>query len=247
MNAEEKNTTHAKTQELHAGHRQRMLERFEESENSLHDHELLEILLFYVIPRHNTNPIAHALIEAFGSLSGVFRASMEELLLVKGVGKATAQYIRSIALCFSRINAKEGKFPHVLTPQVFGNYLMEKYRGNTAETLEIFCIDKQNHVFFRKEFSVGKSDEVNVNPRELTALLLAQKTHTVIAAHNHPYTSSSPSLQDDRFTRQLCMLCLMNNVKLGDHMIVGSDGVFSYHASGRLDEIVHECAHIDLN
>ena len=246
MNSEEEN---GKTQEgaLHAGHRQRMLERLGQNESSLQDHELLEILLFYVLPRRNTNPIAHALIRAFGSLSGVFRASMEELLLVKGVGKATAQYLRAVALGFSRVNLKDGVPVKVSTPAELFQYLQEKYRNNTTETLELLCVDKQNRVFFCKEFSVGKKNEVRLNPREASSLMLAKKTHLIIAAHNHPNASSAPSLEDDRFTKQLGMLCVINNVKFGDHVIVGNDGVYSYHASGRLDEIMRDCAQINFN
>ena len=78
---------------MHEGHRQRMIARLEDHEESLLDHELLEILLFNAIPRKNTNEIAHALLEKFGSLSAIATAETKSIATVKGVGESTAAYL----------------------------------------------------------------------------------------------------------------------------------------------------------
>lgn len=232
---------------LHSGHRQRMMERFETGAEHFQDHEILEVLLFNAIPRSNTNPLAHALINAFGSLAGVFRASVKELMLVNGVGKRTAEYIRCIALCYERISPAPQNQPLYFSPKKFNDFLEEEYRGKTKEVLEIFCLNKLGRLLFRKEFSVGKSDEVQAEPMAISELLTVQKPFTVVAAHNHPNGVRNPSEQDDIFTKQLYILCAMNNVRLGDHIIVGRDGIYSYHAVGKLDKIKKSCKDIQFN
>lgn len=244
MNEGEGKEVQNKEKPLHSGHRQRILERFEVDGEHFRDHEILEILLFNAIPRSNTNPLAHALINAFGSLAGVFRASMKELMLVDGIGKRTAQYIRCIGLCFERTNPVSENVPVFNTSKAFGDFLEAEYSKKTKEILEIFCLDKLGRLQFRKEYSVGKSDEVKVDSKEFGELLVVKKPHTVVLAHNHPYGTRNPSVQDDTFTKQFLILCRVHNVKLGDHIVVGRDGAFSYHTTGRLDKIKQSCVDI---
>ena len=230
---------------IHSGHRQRMMERFEMGSEHFQDHELLEVLLYNAIPRSNTNPIAHALIEAFGSLSAVFHASIRELMLVHGVGKRTAEYIKCIGLCFERANPAPKAQPLYFNPKDFSGYIEEEYRGKTKEELQLFCLDKLGRIFFRKSFSTGESNAVKAEPSEISELLLVEKPHTVVAAHNHPYGSRNPSSQDDIFTKQLCLMCRLHNVKLGDHLIWGRDGVYGYRAAGKLDKIQADVQEIE--
>ena len=238
-------TTETPKKPLHAGHRQRMLERFEADAEHFQDHELLEVLLFNAIPRSNTNPIAHALIDSFGSLAGVFSASLRELMLVRGVGKRTADYIKCIGLCYERVKPARQEFPIYFNPKEFGEYLEEEYKNRPTEELELFCLDKSGRIFFRKKFSSGNGNEVKAEPTEISELLLIKKPQTVVAAHNHPYAGRNPSPQDDVFTKQLCLLCRLHNVRLGDHLILGRDGVYSYRTSGKLDLIKNSVQEMD--
>lgn len=235
-----------KEKPLHSGHRQRMMKRFETGAEQFQDHEILEVLLFNAIPRCNTNPIAHALINSFGSLAGVFQASVNELTLVQGVGKKTAEYIRCIGLCYERIKPASDSLPQYFNPKDFCDYLEENYRDKTREVLELFCLDKQGRMFFRKQFTLGKSDRVEVDPREINKLLLIQKPHSVVAAHNHPRSFRFPSSTDDSFTKWLFMLCYMSNVQLADHVVIGTDGAYSYRAAGKLEKIKASCKDIEL-
>lgn len=235
-----------KKEALHSGHRRRMMERFEADAEHFQDHEILEVILYNAIPRSNTNPVAHALIRAFGSLAAVFRASVKELMLVDGIGKKTAEYIRCIGLCYTRINSEEPECPLYFSPKAFGDYLERDYKGNSKEILEIFCLNKLGRMYFRKEFSSGKNNEVKTDPARISEILLVKNPHTVVVAHNHPNGTRAPSLQDDVFTKQLYILCAMHNVRLGDHIIVGDDGLFSYHATGALEKIKESCSDIQL-
>ena len=237
MNGDEEQKGKKSAKPIHSGHRQRMMERFETGAEHFQDHELLEVLLYNAIPRSNTNPIAHALISSFGSLAGVFGASVRELMLVRGVGKKTAEYIKCIGLCFERVKPAPKSHPLYFSPKEFSNYLEGEYKGKQKEELVLFCLDKIGRIFFRKSFSSGESSEVKAEPTEISELLLVQKPHTLVAAHNHPRGVARPSSQDDIFTRQLLIMCRMHNVRLGDHIIVGSDGAYSYRSSGKLDQI----------
>lgn len=221
-----------------------MLKRFEKGAEQFQDHEILEVLLFYVIPRNNTNPIAHELINAFGSLAAVFRASEKELMLVKGIGKKAAEFIRCVGQCYERIKPAPKNTPLYFNPKAFSDFLEGEYREKKSEVLELFCLNQHGRVIFRKEFTVDRRDAVNVDPKEISEILIVKKPHTVIAAHNHPFGTRNPSAQDDSFTKQLYILCYLNNVNLGDHLIVGRDGTYSYRAVGKLEKIKNSCSDI---
>lgn len=82
---------------LHAGHRSRMRRRFlRDGLDSFADHEVLELLLFYAMPRQDVNPMAHALLEKFGSLPEVLDAPVEALCTVHGVGPKVARFLTLI-------------------------------------------------------------------------------------------------------------------------------------------------------
>ena len=99
---------------LHANHRSRLRRRFQkEGLAHFEPHQMLELLLCYAIPRRDVNPLAHRLIDRFGSLSGVFEAEYEELLRCPGVGENTATLLRMIApLCRAYMMDKESRDPN---------------------------------------------------------------------------------------------------------------------------------------
>ena len=96
---------------MHEGHRQRMLRRLNTDERSMPNHEIVEVLLYNAIPRKNTNETAHRLLDAFGSLDGIFHASFEQLCRIEGVGRETAAYLRTIAVCNDRMRFNDTSYP----------------------------------------------------------------------------------------------------------------------------------------
>lgn len=142
---------------MHEGHRKRMLQRLEHAEG-LQDHEVLEILLYNAIPRKNTNPLAHALLNAFPSLEQLFRASYEELLTVDGVGPETAAYLRCIGILRERIPSSEEAAPAAFGAGNFSAYLLERYSSLKEEVIEIFCMDAQERVHSSKRFTRSLAD-----------------------------------------------------------------------------------------
>lgn len=226
---------------MHEGHRQRMLLRLINSPEGLNEHELLEILLFNAIPRKNTNEIAHSLLNAFGSVSNVFRASFEELERIPGVGASTAAYLKCIFFTGERLQtnlAAEDIQGYRFSD--FSEFLIERYRGSDAEVVEMFAIDGRQHVKSSVRISSNEQDRVRVAPTEITRFFAASKPSAIVLVHNHLCNNCNPSSADNNFTRQVQFLCDLHNVKLYDHIIVSPGGLYSYHVSGKLDEIAAE-------
>ena len=222
---------------MHEGHRQRMLKRLLSSAESLQDHELLEVLLFYAIPRRNTNDLAHELIDRFGSLEGVFRATPEQLKQVKGVGDSTAALIRTVGLFASRLKSEKASEIHLFNVGSFSSFLIKRYGNLRDEVLELFCIDANDRVKFIKDFTSYSGTQVKIPAGEVTALLASHRPFGLVLAHNHPNGSPLPSKEDDKFTAQLQVLCSINGTKVYDHIIVSGTEYYSYKLHGRMDDI----------
>lgn len=223
---------------MHEGHRQRILERLEQSEEELKDHELLEILLFNAIPRKNTNEIAHALLSAFGSFSGVFRANFEQLAAVKGVGPSTAAYLRCVAAIYARADrTTPPDLPSVYNFSQFSQFLRERFRGLTEERIELYALDGEAFVKNIGSYTSGERDSAMILPEEVTKFLLSSHPHALLIAHNHLCNNSNPSREDDLFTAKVHIVCAFHNVRLLDHVIIGPVDQYSYRMNERLEEI----------
>lgn len=225
---------------MHEGHRQRMLRRLEQNEESLEEHELLEIMLFNAIPRKNTNPVAHELIRSFGSIEGVLRASFEQLQTVSGVGAETAAYLRIAGILNGRVKYSEQTFPAGLNPASFEEFLSARYCGYATEVFEIFFLDAHGKAMHCSRFTDYSETSATVSIDKLNKLFAAHEPSGMLAAHNHPSAPSLPSAADDKFTAHLALYCSVHRVKFYDHIIIGTDGAYSYFKQRRLDEIRNE-------
>ena len=231
---------------MHEGHRQRMYEKLKKGED-LYDHELLEIFLFNAFPRKNTNPIAHALIDSFGSLSGVLNADIEKLMTVKGVGESVALYIKCNAEILRRINTANTSIAVLKTYDEFKTFATVRMRGRNEEVLELYFLEKSGKVKRIISFTNDDINKVEISTRDLSASIAAEKPYGILAAHNHLSGSSSPSDNDDRFTKELQLVCSVHDVILYDHCIYASDtNIYSYFSSGRIDEIRREFSFKEL-
>ncbi len=222
---------------MHEGHRQRMYERLKDG-SGLCDHELLEILLFSAIPRKNTNPIAHKLINAFGSLSGVFEADVKQLMTVEGVGESVALFLKCVGECNRRIKSVNTGVAVLKTYEDFKRFTAVRMRGRLEEFIEIYCLEKNGVV--KRVFTYTDSDrnKVEVRTDKIAHVIATEKPYGILVAHNHLSGKSAPSLNDDRFTVELQLMCSINNVVLYDHCIYASDtDVYSYFATGEIDRI----------
>ena len=228
--------------ELHSGHRERMLKRLADYPDSLSDHELLEVLLYAFIPRTNTNPIAHDLIDSFGGLDKVFSASAKELTAVKGVGEKTAANI----VLFGKLTERAEKLKTKEKDSGFLSFdkvktqISELFRGVTEERFYMFLLDKKLQTIYKHKIESDKNDMIIADLSEVANILTLKKPVYAVIAHNHPSGNPVPSRADDEATKKFWLICSLHGVNFVEHLIVGKKDVYSYFGSGRLDEIKRE-------
>ena len=224
---------------MHEGHRSRLYQKLKDGDN-LFEHEILEMLLFNAYPRKNTNPIAHALLERFPSISAVLSADIDSLQTVPGVGEQVALYLRCVGLCIEKSNDAQC-FAVFTTRGDFYKFIRMRMRGLSNEVLEFYFLDKNGKLTRIVPFTSHKADKVAVPPEEIIKLISVNRPYGLVMAHNHPNGIPQPSAVDDNFTKQCQLICSMNNVQLYDHVIyAGDDDIYSYFDSGKLDVIARE-------
>ena len=135
-------------EQLHTNHRERLRDRFlKDGLDSFEPHNVLELLLFYAQPRGDMNPLAHRLIDTFGSLSGVLDAAIEDLCSIKGMGKNTAVFLKMIPqLCRYYLDDKYQNGFIIDSTQKAGEFLLPKFVGRTNEVVYLVCLDNKGKV-----------------------------------------------------------------------------------------------------
>lgn len=218
----------------HAGHRKRMRERF--MKNGLDDfekHNILELLLYHSLPQCDTNEIAHRLIDTFGSFSGVFDASIEDLKKVKGIAENSAVLIKLIpAVGKAYLIDKSSIGTQVKTTTDSGDFLLPKFFGETSEMVFLLCLDNKNKVLGCPLICRGDVVSANFTPRKVVEEAIKVGATSVILAHNHPRGLALPSNDDICTTDQLFDTLRRVNIKLLDHIIVAGEEYVSLADSG---------------
>ena len=222
---------------MHEGHRERLISKLIEGNTLLSDHEVLEILLFYAIPRKNVNEIAHNLMSAFGSLLGCLTADYNSLISVDGIGHKTATFLVTLGEIQTRITDQKVHIPEILSFDQCKQLLINSFRGLTEEKFGALFLDKQGKIIFRKFFSSHSDHSVCVDVSELLKGVLSRKPHGVILCHNHVSGNPTPSDIDDKSTQKIYAILKLNDIALLDHIIVSGDKAYSYRVYDRLDTI----------
>lgn len=219
---------------VHDGHRERIRRRYKEHGlESFGEITALEFLLFFSIPRQDTNVLAHRLIERFGSLSGVLGASMHELMEVPGVGEGTAMLITLVPQLFKLANVESAKkTPSIKNSRDAVKYLAPRYMLEADEVLYLLCLDSKKQVISCAEISRGVVNSVQTNNRRIVELALKHRAASVIIAHNHPERIAEPSREDDAVTRQIYSALALVGIPLDDHIILSGEHFISYADAG---------------
>lgn len=219
---------------VHDKHRDRMRRRFRESGlKGFADHEALELLLYYAIPRRDTNPTAHALLERFGSLAGVFSAPVEALRQVEGVGDSAAVLLRLAPLIAQRARlAEAGREVILNSPERIGDYLLELFSQERNEAVYQLCLDRKGKLLSCKRLGEGSACAVNLDIRALVEDALLSAASSVILAHNHPSGVALPSTADQAATDRAKAALESIGVALVDHIIVADNDFVSFSQSG---------------
>lgn len=221
---------------IHSGHRERMKQRFRETGlKGFDDINVLELLLFYVIPRQDTNPIAHALIGRFGSLSGVIDAPYEDLLKVQGVGESVATFLKLIpSVCKRYTQEKQKKKTAYTSIEDMENFVVPLFSFDMEETLYVICLDAGNHITYCEPISHGGADSVRIEPRKILEVALDRRAVRVILAHNHPSGIAAPSESDICMTHSVRDSLRLFDIELLDHYIVAEEMCVSLRRHGAL-------------
>ena len=220
---------------LHDGHRQRKREQFlQHGLEGFTDHEVLELLLFYAIPRRDTNETAHRLIAAFGSLNGVFSASVGELSRVEGVGEQTALFL-TLLPAVNKYAALEGRKDIILNSvESVGRFFLRLLRGERREVLYQVCLDAKGKMLSYGRLSSGTASMAPVSVREVVETALRCDASRVLLGHNHPSGVALPSEEDRQITLQIQQALSTMDIRLVDHIVVADEDFVSMAASGML-------------
>lgn len=220
----------------HAGHRDRLRQRFtQEGLEHFGDEKVLEMLLFYAIPRRDTAPLAKALLEQFGSLPGVLEASVDALMTVPGMGESAATYLSFIMSLYRYYFVRKNDRRKVLdTVEKCGEYLVPRFLGLREEVVYALCLDAQCHMLGCRLLGEGSVNSANVPIRRIMEFALSCKASSVILAHNHPAGVALPSGQDVDATKRVATALDGVGIILADHLVVTGSDYTSMAESGIL-------------
>ena len=209
-----------KDENLHKDHRKRMRLKYLSARDSLADHELLEMILFYVIPRQNTNPIAHRLLRRFGSLKGVLEATLQVLSTVDGVGESTALFLSQLAFLAARSESASPARVRLTSLRTIGDYLTDLLQDEKKESFYLLMLDHTAEVIAFEKLLDGNISACEADARHIAEVALAHKAPRIILVHNHPNGSAEPSDPDVSTTRYLRRAFLGIDLVLEEHFIV---------------------------
>lgn len=216
------------------GHRERLRQRFLNTNGSgLADYELLELLLCGFIPRKDVKPLAKNLIEAFGSLSGVFAAHPNALKKIDGIGKNLAVSLKTVHELHLR-SSKEviTKRENLSSWSRVQEYVKLRLQHRETEFFHVLFLDRKNCLLADEELGKGTVDHAPVYPREIAKRVLELSASSVILVHNHPSGDPTPSRADISMTREVIDILDAIDVPVHDHLVVAKQGVTSMKAAG---------------
>ncbi len=218
--------------EVHKGHRKRMIERFVNfGFDSFAEHEILEILLFYSIPRKNTNPIAHDLISNFGSLKNVFNANLCDLTKA-GLTENSAVLIKLIPALVNLYTAPSLESTVIDSIEAAKELFIAKYNSVDVEQVWLACLNSAMRVINCEMVSSGGRDSVNINARKIAEISLKYNCNHIFLSHNHPGGQATVSAEDIASTRNLVSVLGSLNIKLIDHIVVAGKVAVSMKEMG---------------
>ncbi len=216
------------------GHRQRLRERFAHSgSDALADYELLELLLFRIIPRRDVKALAKSLIENFGGLAEVMGAPPERLAEMPGMSAASALELKIFHAASLRM-LRQGVMnrPVISSWSAILDYCRVALAQETREQFRVFFLDRKNRLMADEVQSKGTVSHTSVYPREVLRRALELGASAVILVHNHPSGDPTPSKGDIEMTKEVMIAAQALNITVHDHIIVGREQITSLKALG---------------
>src|ERR1700759_5623932 len=220
----------------HAGHRERLRERFVKGgAEAMPDYEMLELVLFAAIPRRDLKPLAKALIARFGSFAEVIAAKRERLLEVEGVGDAVVAQLKIVEAAAQRLAKGQviGR-PALSSWSALLDYCMAAMARSQTEEFRVLFLDRKNVLVADEVQSRGTVDHAPVYPREIVRRALEHGASAIILVHNHPSGDPTPSRADIDMTREIAAAAKALHIAVHDHLVIGRGGHASFKSLGLL-------------
>lgn len=210
-----------KKKNVHEGHRERMRNKYvNKGIEVFEQHEILEMLLFYAIPRKNTNDIAHRLLEACGSLSAVFDAPID-ILMQQGLSYNAAVLLHMIPeLSRAYQSDKFDNEEKIITDENIGKKMVHLFAGKNEECVYAFFLDAKGKEKYSGIISKGDASSAPLFSKDIVSIAARCKAVTVIIAHNHPSGVAFPSRADLEATADIADALDTIGIHLADHIIV---------------------------
>lgn len=226
----------------HTGHRQRLKDKaLKGGIQYWPPHEVLELLLTYSIPQKDVNPLAHDLINTFGSLANVFEASYEQLKTVNGVGDGTALFLSLIPEMFNKYEESKNSQGIILnSPQKCLTHFKRLSQEEGIEEFLIFCIDSKKKLLKTIKLDGGKVASFQFSITTFARSIASDKYKSIIIMHSHPSGNPNPSKADRDATKRLIETSKSVGIEIDDHIIVGDNEYYSFLRSGLLDQLKAE-------
>ena len=223
------------------GHRERVRKRFlENGFNGLEDYEILELLLFYVIPRKDTKAIAKELIKKFKNLANVLKADTLELKTIDGLGASSITFLKMMGALPEKIYKDELKNQKLIKDdknkindkEVLLSFLRNKIGYEDVEKFYVIYLSSSNEVIAFEESSSGTLDRSSIYPREIYKRVIMENAKSIIIAHNHPSGNTCPSKCDIDITNEIAKGLKNFGALLLEHIIITRDSYFSFLEEG---------------
>ncbi len=214
---------------IHDGHRERVRENvLKNGFEQLEDHRLLELLLFYSIPRGDTNELAHKLLNEFGSLSCVLKASPKKLMKVSGIGEGSAIYLSAMGeLCVRAMREKSSKRVSYKSDESLKRLAESYYFNETKERFLVLGFDSGMKLVLDDFISEGDSIRTDFDIKHFVSIVIESDADYIMLVHNHPDGEAYPSGADLDTTAVISTMLKKLSVGLLDHIIIGSDRTLS--------------------
>ncbi len=217
----------------HAGHRERMRQRFLTSGfDDFSEHEILEFMLYYVHKRVNTNEIGHALLDTFGSLKGVMHADYHDLLKIKGIGQQGAVFLKMLPALIKAYDTRNPMPTSLMASEERSLFFYHKLRMETDEVVLLACLNEKMHLLECAEIGRGTPNRVDINLRKMMQIVLRNNTTCVMLAHNHPQGKPVATYEDVQTTNHVRNYLKNVGVDLLDHYIVADGKAVSMIRTG---------------
>ncbi len=225
---------------LHKNHRNRLKNKVKNHGlECLAYHEILELLLTYTIPRKDTNPTAHNLIDHFGSFSNVLDADYQDLIKVDGVGHESALFIKTLSSLMEIYDKSKLEMNTSIldTTAKCVQFFRDFYRVKSTEFMIMVGLSKAKRVVKTFVYK-GKDDtEVNFDIRQISNQINSVDIKSVVLYHTHPYGSVEPSVSDLKTTQSIINVCLVNGIDLEDHIILNETEHYSFKNHKLIDKM----------